>query len=71
MGQLSRYQYSFHGISINLNPDLTHFSGIVPCGIQEHGVTSLTALGKDANMTALDTALKVNFEQIFGPVESP
>ena len=62
---------SFHGISINLNPDLTHFSGIVPCGIQEHGVTSLTALGKDANMTALDTALKVNFERIFGPVESP
>ena len=62
---------SFHGISINLNPDLTHFSGIVPCGIQEHGVTSLTALGKDANMTALDTALKVNFERIFGPVEGP
>ena len=62
---------SFHGISINLNPDLTHFSGIVPCGIQEHGVTSLEALGKDANMTALDAALKVNFEQIFGPVESP
>ena len=62
---------SFHGISINLNPDLTHFSGIVPCGIQEHGVTSLTALGKDANMTALDTVLNVNFERIFGPVESP
>ncbi|MEP3889603.1 MAG: lipoyl(octanoyl) transferase LipB [Hellea sp.] len=59
---------SFHGISINVNPDLSHFAGIVPCGIQEHGVTSLDALGNIANMAALDEALKVNFERLFGPV---
>lgn len=62
---------SFHGISINLNPDLSHFSGIVPCGIQEHGVTSLKALGKNIDMTALDSALLKNFETIFSPVFSP
>jgi len=59
---------SFHGISINVNPDLSHFGGIVPCGIQEHGVTSLAALGKDIDMATLDIALKENFERLFGPV---
>jgi len=62
---------SFHGISINVNPDLSHFGGIVPCGIQEHGVTSLSALGKTADMAALDAALKVNFERLFGPTTQP
>lgn len=61
---------SFHGISINVNPDLSHFGGIIPCGIQEHGVTSLKALGKDTDMAALDAALKVNFERLFGPIEN-
>jgi lipoyl(octanoyl) transferase len=60
---------SFHGISINVSPDLSHFGGIVPCGIQEHGVTSLEALGKTADMEALDMALKANFERLFGPIE--
>ena len=60
---------SFHGISINVSPDLSHFGGIVPCGIQEHGVTSLKALGKTADMENLDMALKVNFERLFGPIE--
>lgn len=59
---------SFHGISINLNPDLSHFGGIVPCGIQEHGVTSFEALGKEIDMTALDKALRRNFETLFGPL---
>lgn len=59
---------SFHGISINLNPELEHFSGIVPCGISEHGVTSLAALGKDVSMAELDAALARNFETIFGPI---
>ena len=59
---------SFHGISINVNPDLSHFGGIVPCGITEHGVTSLSALGKGADMATLDAALKRNFERLFGPV---
>lgn len=58
---------SFHGISINLNPELEHFSGIVPCGISEHGVTSLAALGMDISMEELDAALSKHFEDIFGP----
>ena len=61
---------SFHGISINVSPDLSHFGGIVPCGIQEHGVTSLEALGKDVDMSALDAAFKVSFERLFGPAET-
>ncbi|WP_034387792.1 lipoyl(octanoyl) transferase LipB [Hellea balneolensis] len=60
---------SFHGISINLNPDLSHFGGIIPCGIQEHGVTSLQDLGKTVSMDDLDKALKSNFEKIFAPTE--
>ena len=60
---------SFHGISINLNPDLSHFDGIIPCGISEHGVTSFAALGEKATMTELDMALKKNFEQLFGPTQ--
>jgi len=58
---------SFHGISINVEPDLSHFGGIVPCGIAEHGVTSLRALGKDIKMAQLDDKLRQNFERIFGP----
>jgi len=61
---------SFHGISINLNPDLSHFEGIVPCGIQEFGVTSLHRLGKKITMDELDDSLKSNFEIIFGPTTS-
>jgi lipoyl(octanoyl) transferase len=57
---------SFHGISINLNPDLGHFSGIVPCGISAHGVTSLHDLGLDLRMEDLDAALKVSFAETFG-----
>ncbi len=53
---------SFHGIAINVDPDLDHFRGIVPCGIQGHGVTSLRALGVDADMAAVDAALKAKFE---------
>lgn len=60
---------SFHGISINVNPDLSHFSGIVPCGISEHGVTSLAALGNLANMDDVDAKLRSNFEKIFGAAE--
>lgn len=57
---------SYHGVSINLAPDLQHFSGIVPCGIQEHGVTSLTDLGKRISMADLDEALRTSFENVFG-----
>ena len=57
---------SFHGISINVEPDLEHFSGIVPCGITEHGVTSLVDLGLPVTMDDLDVALKASFERSFG-----
>jgi len=57
---------SFHGISINLDPDLDHFSGIVPCGITEHGVTSLVDLGLPASMDDLDVALRRTFGEVFG-----
>ena len=52
---------TLHGFSINVAPDLTHFSGIVPCGIDEYGVTSLAALGKSAQMAGLDSALIATF----------
>lgn len=57
---------SFHGISINVEPDLSHYSGIVPCGISEHGVTSLVDLGLAATMDDLDVALKKTFCEVFG-----
>ena len=62
---------SFHGISINLEPDLEHFSGIVPCGITQHGVTSLVDLGLPITMDDLDLALKASFEQVFDPSAPP
>ncbi|MGY9039626.1 MAG: lipoyl(octanoyl) transferase LipB [Rhodobacterales bacterium] len=56
---------SFHGISINVDPNLEHFSGIVPCGIQQHGVTSLVDLGLPVTMEDVDIALKNQFANIF------
>ena len=56
---------SFHGISINVEPDLEHFSGIVPCGIAEHGVTSLVDLGYPVVMEDVDAALNSTFAEIF------
>lgn len=57
---------SFHGISINVEPDLSHFSGIVPCGITEYGVTSLVDLGLPVTMGDVDVALRQSFERVFG-----
>jgi lipoyl(octanoyl) transferase len=62
-----RHWVSFHGISINLAPDLSHFDGIVPCGVREHGVTSLRDLGLNVSMAELDVALRRGFEAGFGP----
>ena len=56
---------SFHGISINVEPDLSHFDGIVPCGISDHGVTSLVDLGLPVGMDDLDVALKSTFGAVF------
>ena len=58
---------SFHGISLNVEPDLAHFDGIVPCGVTRHGVTSLVDLGLPVAMADVDVALRVAFERIFGP----
>ena len=57
---------TLHGFSINVAPDLTHFSGIVPCGIAEYGVTSLAALGKAADMADLDAAIATVFPDFLG-----
>jgi len=56
---------SFHGISINVEPDLSHFTGIVPCGIVEHGVTSLIDLGLPVSMADVDVALRRSFDAVF------
>src|SRR5271165_2497329 len=60
---------TFHGVSLNVNPDLTHFSGIVPCGIAQahYGVTSLAELGRVVTMAQADAALREAFETMFGP----
>jgi len=65
IGVRVRHWVTFHGISINVNPDLEHFSGIVPCGIAEHGVTSLEDLGLPVTMADLDVALKQTFPRLF------
>ena len=68
IGVKVRRWVSFHGISLNVEPDLDHFSGIVPCGIRDHGVTSLADLGVLATMDEADAALKTSFRRIFGPI---
>ncbi|HTI01150.1 MAG TPA: lipoyl(octanoyl) transferase LipB [Acidisoma sp.] len=57
---------SWHGMAINLEPDLGHFAGIVPCGIREYGVTSLHALGIAVTMAELDAALAASWAEVFG-----
>jgi lipoyl(octanoyl) transferase len=68
IGVKLRRWVSFHGISLNISPDLSHFDGIVPCGISDHGVTSLKDLGLDIPMAEVDAALTESFEDVFGPV---
>jgi lipoyl(octanoyl) transferase len=58
---------TFHGISLNVEPDLSHFTGIVPCGVTQHGVTSLVDLGLPVTMPEVDAALRAGFEVVFGP----
>ena len=58
---------TFHGISLNVDPDLEHYSGIVPCGVSGYGVTSLADLGVAASMPEVDIALRSEFERLFGP----
>ncbi len=58
---------TFHGISLNISPDLRHYDGIVPCGISDHGVTSFEDLGHLVSMPEVDSVLKAAFEHRFGP----
>ena len=69
IGVKLRRWVSFHGVSLNVEPDLSHFSGIVPCGQTEHGVTSLVDLGLPVTMDEADAALKASFRRVFGEVE--
>ncbi|MCX5493462.1 lipoyl(octanoyl) transferase LipB [Kaistia dalseonensis] len=65
-----RHWVTFHGISINVEPDLSHFDGIVPCGVREHGVTSLVDLGRIVTTPEVDSVLRREFEALFGPTVS-
>ena len=68
IGVRLRRWVSFHGVSLNVAPNLGHFDGIVPCGIADHGVTSLADLGFRGPMSEVDEALRAAFEDVFGPV---
>jgi lipoyl(octanoyl) transferase len=65
IGVRLRHWVSYHGIAINVEPDLSHFEGIVPCGIEGHGVTSLVDLGLPVTLTDLDVALQSTFAEVF------
>jgi len=66
LGIRLRKWVTFHGLSLNVDPDLDHFNGIVPCGISAYGVTSLVDLGLLVTMTDADIRLRAAFEEIFG-----
>ena len=70
LGIRIRRWVSYHGISLNVSPDLGHFAGIVPCGVREHGVTSLADLGIAASMSDVDQSLRHHFQDIFGPIRT-
>ncbi|MCR9241188.1 MAG: lipoyl(octanoyl) transferase LipB [Rhodobiaceae bacterium] len=65
IGVRVRKWVTFHGVSLNINPDLEHFSGIVPCGVSEHGVTSLEDLGQIVSTAEIDMVMRRKFEEIF------
>ncbi|MFM2279664.1 MAG: lipoyl(octanoyl) transferase LipB [Pseudomonadota bacterium] len=67
LGIRLRKWVSFHGFSLNVDPELEHFSGIVPCGISLYGVTSLYDLGLLVQMSEVDSLIRTNFERVFGP----
>lgn len=71
IGVRIRRWVTMHGFSVNLSPDLAHFSGIVPCGIEEFGVTSLTRLGKEVDSPAWDRALLARAGEFFTALEQP
>jgi lipoyl(octanoyl) transferase len=62
---------TYHGVSLNVEPDLGHFTGIVPCGVRRHGVTSLVDLGIPVTMPEVDSVMRAAFEEVFGPTVAP
>ena len=68
IGVKLRKWVSFHGVSLNVSPDLSHFGGIVPCGLAGRGVTSLADLGATASLATVDAALERAFRRTFGPL---
>ncbi len=71
IGVRVRRWVTFHGVSLNVAPDLARYAGIVPCGIRGYGATSLAALGVDTSMAEVDRALQRHFEAVFGPSPAP
>ncbi|QIB32344.1 lipoyl(octanoyl) transferase LipB [Ancylobacter pratisalsi] len=71
LGIRVRRWVTMHGVSLNVEPDLAHFGGIVPCGVREHGVTSLVELGLPVTMEDVDLAMRREFEVVFGPTRTP
>ena len=65
IGVRVRHWVSYHGVALNVDPDLEHFCGIVPCGVTDHGVTSLARLGITASMPEVDIALRTTFDEVF------
>jgi lipoyl(octanoyl) transferase len=70
IGVRVRRWVTYHGVALNVDPELDHYRGIVPCGIVEHGVTSLEALGVDATMAEIDQVLRATFAEIFEAADS-
>ncbi|SVE27750.1 uncharacterized protein METZ01_LOCUS480604, partial [marine metagenome] len=66
LGVRVRHWVTYHGISLNVDPELSHYGGIVPCGIQGHGVTSLADLGQPVDMTKVDVHLRHAWDEVFG-----
>jgi lipoyl(octanoyl) transferase len=71
IGVRVRRWVTYHGVALNVDPELDHYRGIIPCGIAEHGVTSLAALGVGATMAEVDSALYATFAEIFDAASSP
>ena len=69
IGVRIRRWVTFHGLALNVNPNLDHYSGIIPCGVQEHGITSLADLGKHGSMDEVDAALRASFNKHFRSLE--
>lgn len=70
IGVRLRRWVSYHGVALNVSCDLSHYDGIVPCGVREHGVTSLRDLGVEASMAEVDAALREAFARTFAPVHT-